>query len=85
MSVGPACASDVSGESSQSGGQFQGRPSEVWSQWQNQHHSQPAGEQHTHTNPSQTEVFQVTHTHGFPHAHAHAHTRIKCLSVKRKL
>lgn len=51
--------SDVSGESSQSGGQFQGRPSEVWSQWQNQHHSQPAGEQHTHTNPSQTEVFQV--------------------------
>ncbi|XP_075867566.1 aryl hydrocarbon receptor nuclear translocator 2 isoform X3 [Nelusetta ayraudi] len=51
-------AFDVSGESSQSGGQFQGRPSEVWSQWQNQHHSQPAGEQHTHTNPSQTEVFQ---------------------------
>nr|XP_061811131.1 aryl hydrocarbon receptor nuclear translocator 2 [Nerophis lumbriciformis] len=46
------------GESSQSGGQFQGRPSEVWSQWQNQHHSQQAGEQHTHTNPSQTEVFQ---------------------------
>ncbi|XP_077569600.1 aryl hydrocarbon receptor nuclear translocator 2 isoform X1 [Stigmatopora nigra] len=51
-------AFDVSGESSQSGGQFQGRPSEVWSQWQNQHHSQQAGEQHTHSNPSQTEVFQ---------------------------
>uniref|UniRef100_A0AAQ5XCT3 Aryl hydrocarbon receptor nuclear translocator 2 n=1 Tax=Amphiprion ocellaris TaxID=80972 RepID=A0AAQ5XCT3_AMPOC len=49
---------DVSGESSQSGAQFQGRPSEVWSQWQNQHHSQQAGEQHTHPNPSQTEVFQ---------------------------
>uniref|UniRef100_A0A674MAK3 Aryl hydrocarbon receptor nuclear translocator 2 n=2 Tax=Tetraodontidae TaxID=31031 RepID=A0A674MAK3_TAKRU len=42
----------------QSGTQFQGRPSEVWSQWQNQHHSQPTGEQHTHPNPSQTEVFQ---------------------------
>uniref|UniRef100_A0A674MM98 Aryl hydrocarbon receptor nuclear translocator 2 n=1 Tax=Takifugu rubripes TaxID=31033 RepID=A0A674MM98_TAKRU len=41
-----------------SGTQFQGRPSEVWSQWQNQHHSQPTGEQHTHPNPSQTEVFQ---------------------------
>ncbi|XP_056134298.1 aryl hydrocarbon receptor nuclear translocator 2 [Lampris incognitus] len=51
-------AFDVSGESSQSGGQFQGRPSEVWSQWQNQHHTQQAGEQHTHPNPSQTEVFQ---------------------------
>uniref|UniRef100_A0A7N6ARP0 Aryl hydrocarbon receptor nuclear translocator 2 n=1 Tax=Anabas testudineus TaxID=64144 RepID=A0A7N6ARP0_ANATE len=49
---------DVSGESSQGGGQFPGRPSEVWSQWQNQHHSQQAGEQHTHPNPSQTEVFQ---------------------------
>uniref|UniRef100_A0A8C3G3D8 Aryl hydrocarbon receptor nuclear translocator 2 n=1 Tax=Cyclopterus lumpus TaxID=8103 RepID=A0A8C3G3D8_CYCLU len=46
------------GESSQSGAQFQGRPSEVWSQWQNQHHSQQAGEQHTHPNSSQTEVFQ---------------------------
>ncbi|KAF3833369.1 hypothetical protein F7725_027034 [Dissostichus mawsoni] len=46
------------GEGSQSGAQFQGRPSEVWSQWQNQHHSQQAGEQHTHPNPSQTEVFQ---------------------------
>lgn len=53
-------STDVSGESSQSGTQFQGRPSEVWSQWQNQHHSQPTGEQHTHPNPSQTEVFQVT-------------------------
>ncbi|XP_034536540.1 aryl hydrocarbon receptor nuclear translocator 2 isoform X1 [Notolabrus celidotus] len=51
-------AFDVSGESGQSGAQFQGRPSEVWSQWQNQHHSQQAGEQHTHPNPSQTEVFQ---------------------------
>ncbi|XP_060924047.1 aryl hydrocarbon receptor nuclear translocator 2 isoform X3 [Limanda limanda] len=51
-------AFDVSGESSQSGAQFQGRPSEVWSQWQNQHHSQQPGEQHTHPNPSQTEVFQ---------------------------
>nr|XP_057934295.1 aryl hydrocarbon receptor nuclear translocator 2 isoform X2 [Doryrhamphus excisus] len=51
-------AFDVSGESSQTGAQFQGRPSEVWSQWQNQHHSQQAGEQHTHPNPSQTEVFQ---------------------------
>lgn len=70
----PACVSpDVSGESSQSGAQFQGRPSEVWSQWQNQHHSQPAGEQHTHPNPSQTEVFQVTHTH--------THTPAVCQSV----
>ncbi|XP_061671585.1 aryl hydrocarbon receptor nuclear translocator 2 isoform X1 [Syngnathoides biaculeatus] len=51
-------AFDVSGESSQTGAQFQGRPSEVWSQWQNQHHSQQAGEQHAHPNPSQTEVFQ---------------------------
>ncbi|KAM8894266.1 aryl hydrocarbon receptor nuclear translocator 2 isoform 1-T1 [Spinachia spinachia] len=51
-------AFDVSGEGSQSGAQFQGRPSEVWSQWQNQHHSQQASEQHTHPNSSQTEVFQ---------------------------
>ncbi|XP_060899051.1 aryl hydrocarbon receptor nuclear translocator 2 [Labrus mixtus] len=51
-------AFDVSGEGSQSGAQFQGRPGEVWSQWQSQHHSQQAGEQHTHPNPSQTEVFQ---------------------------
>ncbi|XP_037835842.1 aryl hydrocarbon receptor nuclear translocator 2 [Kryptolebias marmoratus] len=51
-------AFDVSGEAGQSGAQFQGRPSEVWSQWQNQHHSQQAGEQHSHNNPGQTEVFQ---------------------------
>ncbi|XP_013882860.1 aryl hydrocarbon receptor nuclear translocator 2 isoform X2 [Austrofundulus limnaeus] len=51
-------AFDVSGEAGQSGAQFQGRPSEVWTQWQNQHHSQQAGEQHSHTNPGQTEVFQ---------------------------
>uniref|UniRef100_A0A6Q2ZIY2 Aryl hydrocarbon receptor nuclear translocator 2 n=1 Tax=Esox lucius TaxID=8010 RepID=A0A6Q2ZIY2_ESOLU len=49
---------DVSGEASQSGGQFQGRPSEVWSQWQNQHHGQQGAEPHSHSNPSQTEVFQ---------------------------
>uniref|UniRef100_A0A672P5M2 Aryl hydrocarbon receptor nuclear translocator 2-like n=1 Tax=Sinocyclocheilus grahami TaxID=75366 RepID=A0A672P5M2_SINGR len=53
-------AFDVSGESSQSGGQFQGRPSEVWSQWQSQHHSQQGGDPHPHPHPqsSQTEVFQ---------------------------
>lgn len=51
-------AFDVSGETNQSGAQFQGRPGEVWSQWQNQHHGQQTGEQHTHTNPGQTEVFQ---------------------------
>lgn len=51
-------AFDVSGEAGQSGAQFQGRPSEVWSQWQNQHHNQQPGEPHTHPNPSQTEVFQ---------------------------
>uniref|UniRef100_A0A672ZQT4 Aryl hydrocarbon receptor nuclear translocator 2 n=1 Tax=Sphaeramia orbicularis TaxID=375764 RepID=A0A672ZQT4_9TELE len=51
-------AFDVAAEGSQSGAQFQGRPSEVWSQWQNQHHNQNTGEQHTHQNPSQTEVFQ---------------------------
>uniref|UniRef100_A0A8C9RYE7 Aryl hydrocarbon receptor nuclear translocator 2 n=1 Tax=Scleropages formosus TaxID=113540 RepID=A0A8C9RYE7_SCLFO len=45
-------------EGSQSGGQFQGRPSEVWSQWQNQHHGQQGSEQHAHAQPSQTEVFQ---------------------------
>ncbi|XP_073693704.1 aryl hydrocarbon receptor nuclear translocator 2-like [Garra rufa] len=49
---------DVSGESSQSGGQFQGRPSEVWSQWQSQHHSQQGGDPHPHPQSSQTEVFQ---------------------------
>ncbi|ERE78174.1 aryl hydrocarbon receptor nuclear translocator 2-like protein [Cricetulus griseus] len=42
----------------QSGGQFQGRPSEVWSQWQSQHHGQQSGEQHSHQQPGQTEVFQ---------------------------
>ncbi|XP_023669621.1 aryl hydrocarbon receptor nuclear translocator 2 isoform X2 [Paramormyrops kingsleyae] len=46
------------GEGSQSGAQFQGRPSEVWSQWQNQHHGQQGGDQHGHTQPGQTEVFQ---------------------------
>ncbi|XP_066557614.1 aryl hydrocarbon receptor nuclear translocator 2 isoform X2 [Amia ocellicauda] len=45
-------------EGGQSGGQFQGRPSEVWSQWQSQHHNQQGGEQHAHPQPSQTEVFQ---------------------------
>ncbi|XP_026640230.1 aryl hydrocarbon receptor nuclear translocator 2 [Microtus ochrogaster] len=45
-------------ESGQSGGQFQGRPSEVWSQWQSQHHGQQSGEQHSHQQPGQTEVFQ---------------------------
>lgn len=46
-------------ESGQSGGQFQGRPSEVWSQWQSQHHGQQSGEQHAHQPAGQTEVFQV--------------------------
>ncbi|XP_024905886.1 aryl hydrocarbon receptor nuclear translocator 2 isoform X7 [Pteropus alecto] len=45
-------------ESGQSSGQFQGRPSEVWSQWQSQHHGQQSGEQHAHQQPGQTEVFQ---------------------------
>ncbi|XP_029808178.1 aryl hydrocarbon receptor nuclear translocator 2 [Suricata suricatta] len=45
-------------ESGQSGGQFQGRPSEVWSQWQGPHHGQQSGEQHPHQQPGQTEVFQ---------------------------
>ncbi|XP_060035562.1 aryl hydrocarbon receptor nuclear translocator 2 isoform X2 [Erinaceus europaeus] len=45
-------------EGGQSSGQFSGRPSEVWSQWQSQHHGQQSGEQHTHTQPGQTEVFQ---------------------------
>ncbi|XP_058854899.1 aryl hydrocarbon receptor nuclear translocator 2-like isoform X1 [Acipenser ruthenus] len=45
-------------EGGQSGGQFQGRPSEVWSQWQSQHHNQQGNEQHAHQQPSQTEVFQ---------------------------
>lgn len=51
-------AFDVAGEGSQSGAQFQGRPSEVWSQWQSQHHGQQGGDQHTHTQSSQSEVFQ---------------------------
>ncbi|XP_053128532.1 aryl hydrocarbon receptor nuclear translocator 2 isoform X1 [Hemicordylus capensis] len=45
-------------ESSQSSGQFQGRPSEVWSQWQSQHHNQQNSEQHPHQQAGQTEVFQ---------------------------
>nr|XP_033776463.1 aryl hydrocarbon receptor nuclear translocator 2 isoform X1 [Geotrypetes seraphini] len=45
-------------ESGQSGGQFPGRPSEVWSQWQSQHHNQQSSEQHSHQQPAQTEVFQ---------------------------
>lgn len=49
----------LSAESGQSSGQFQGRPSEVWSQWQSQHHGQQSGEQHSHQQPGQTEVFQV--------------------------
>ncbi|XP_062819495.1 aryl hydrocarbon receptor nuclear translocator 2 isoform X1 [Anolis carolinensis] len=48
----------LSAESSQSSGQFQGRPSEVWSQWQSQHHNQQNSEQHPHQQTSQTEVFQ---------------------------
>ncbi|XP_030650264.1 aryl hydrocarbon receptor nuclear translocator 2 [Chanos chanos] len=49
---------DVAGEGSQSGAQFQGRPSEVWSQWQSQHHGQQGSEQHPHPQSSQSEVFQ---------------------------
>ncbi|XP_043933866.1 aryl hydrocarbon receptor nuclear translocator 2 isoform X2 [Protopterus annectens] len=45
-------------ESGQTTGQFQGRPSEVWSQWQSQHHNQQSNEQHSHQQPTQTEVFQ---------------------------
>uniref|UniRef100_A0A3P8ZBX1 Aryl hydrocarbon receptor nuclear translocator 2 n=1 Tax=Esox lucius TaxID=8010 RepID=A0A3P8ZBX1_ESOLU len=56
--TGLANRSTAFGEASQSGGQFQGRPSEVWSQWQNQHHGQQGAEPHSHSNPSQTEVFQ---------------------------
>ncbi|KAI1904136.1 hypothetical protein AGOR_G00002580 [Albula goreensis] len=51
-------AFDGAAEGGQNTGQFQGRPSEVWSQWQSQHHGQQGGEQHTHPQPSQTEVFQ---------------------------
>ncbi|XP_016307793.1 aryl hydrocarbon receptor nuclear translocator 2-like [Sinocyclocheilus anshuiensis] len=60
VNVSVLVSPDVSGESSQSGGQFQGRPSEVWSQWQSQHHSQQGGDPHPHPHPqsSQTEVFQ---------------------------
>ena len=54
-----SCTSALSAESGQSSGQFQGRPSEVWSQWQSQHHGQQSGEQHSHQQPGQTEVFQV--------------------------
>ncbi|KAJ8249322.1 hypothetical protein GJAV_G00233550 [Gymnothorax javanicus] len=49
---------DGPAEGGQGGGQFQSRPSEVWSQWQSQHHSQQGGEQHTHSQANQTEVFQ---------------------------
>lgn len=52
-----SCTSGLSAESGQSSGQFQGRPSEVWSQWQSQHHGQQSGE-HSHQQPGQTEVFQ---------------------------
>ncbi|XP_054997847.1 aryl hydrocarbon receptor nuclear translocator 2 isoform X2 [Sorex araneus] len=45
-------------DSGQSSGQFPGRPSEVWSQWQSQHHGQQSSEQHPHPQPGQTEVFQ---------------------------
>ncbi|XP_015198430.1 aryl hydrocarbon receptor nuclear translocator 2 isoform X4 [Lepisosteus oculatus] len=55
---GLANRSTAFAEGTQSGGQFQGRPSEVWSQWQSQHHSQQGSEQHSHPQPSQTEVFQ---------------------------
>uniref|UniRef100_A0A8C9T6U0 Aryl hydrocarbon receptor nuclear translocator 2 n=1 Tax=Scleropages formosus TaxID=113540 RepID=A0A8C9T6U0_SCLFO len=49
----------VSGKSSsQDGTQFPGRTSEVWSQWQGQHHDQQGGGQHTHPQPSQAEDFQ---------------------------
>ncbi|XP_061100635.1 aryl hydrocarbon receptor nuclear translocator 2 isoform X1 [Conger conger] len=51
-------AFDVAAEGGQSGGQFQGRPSEVWSQWQSQHHGQQGNEQHSHPQSNQTEVFQ---------------------------
>jgi len=45
-------------ESGQSSGQFPGRPSEVWSQWQNQHHGPQSAEQHSHQPSGQAEVFQ---------------------------
>uniref|UniRef100_A0A8C1ZEY3 Aryl hydrocarbon receptor nuclear translocator 2 n=1 Tax=Cyprinus carpio TaxID=7962 RepID=A0A8C1ZEY3_CYPCA len=52
---------------SQSGGQFQGRPSEVWSQWQSQHHSQQGGDPHPHPQSSQTEVFQSSSEYSICH------------------
>ena len=52
--------SGLSAESGQSSGQFPGRPSEVWSQWQSQHHGQQSSEQHAHQQPGQSEVFQVS-------------------------
>ncbi|XP_053573648.1 aryl hydrocarbon receptor nuclear translocator 2 isoform X2 [Bombina bombina] len=45
-------------ETGQTSGQFQGRASEVWSQWQSQHHNQQSNEQHSHQQPGQAEVFQ---------------------------
>ncbi|KAM9092121.1 aryl hydrocarbon receptor nuclear translocator 2 isoform 4-T4 [Megaptera novaeangliae] len=60
-------------ESGQGSGQFQGRPSEVWSQWQSQHHGQQSGEPHPHQQPGQTEVFQVNQR-ATPSRHA-AHAR----------
>ncbi|XP_043933868.1 aryl hydrocarbon receptor nuclear translocator 2 isoform X4 [Protopterus annectens] len=55
---GLANRSTAFAESGQTTGQFQGRPSEVWSQWQSQHHNQQSNEQHSHQQPTQTEVFQ---------------------------
>lgn len=55
---GLANRSTAFAESGQATGQFQGRPSEVWSQWQSQHHNQQSSEQHSHQQPTQTEVFQ---------------------------
>lgn len=57
--LAPECPMVAAADSGQSGGQFPGRPSEVWSQWQSQHHGQQSGEQHSHPQPGQTEVFQV--------------------------
>ncbi|XP_040270080.1 aryl hydrocarbon receptor nuclear translocator 2 isoform X1 [Bufo bufo] len=45
-------------ETGQSSNQFQGRASEVWSQWQSQHHNQQSNDQHSHQQPGQAEVFQ---------------------------
>lgn len=68
-----SCPSGLPAESGQSSGQFQGRPSEVWSQWQSQHHGQQSGEQHSHQQPGQTEVFQVNRA-------STAFPRYRCLS-----